>query len=195
MMAHRMGINIWEIIEAAKTKPFGFMPFYPGPGVGGHCIPKDPLYLYWKAKHHGFHSRFIKLASGIVSGMPEYIVWRLGKILEKAKATKKVLVIGVTYKKDIKDLRKSPALDIIDSLQKNRYAVAYHDPIIPYLKINHINLRSMALTGKNLDKFSCVVIATEHSSLDYDFILKHSRLIFDTRNAYKGVDNKKVYRL
>ncbi len=195
MMAHKMGIDIWEVIEAAKSKPFGFMPFYPGPGVGGHCIPKDPLYLYWKARHFGFNSRFIKLASGIVSRMPDYIVCRLGHILEKGKSVKNVLVIGVTYKKDIKDLRKSPAIDIIELLKKNKYAVSYYDPLIPYLKLDHIDLKSIVLNRANLAKFSCVVIATEHSGLDYKFILKNSKLIFDTRNAYKGIKNIKVHRL
>jgi UDP-N-acetyl-D-glucosamine dehydrogenase len=195
MMAHKMRIDIWEIIEAAKTKPFGFMPFYPGPGVGGHCIPKDPLYLYWKARHHGFSSRFIKLASDIVSRMPDYIVQRLGKILEREKYAKRVLVIGVTYKKDIKDLRKSPAIDIIEILQRNKYQVSYYDPLIPYLRLKRINLKSILLNSTNLDKFACVVIATEHSTLDYKFILKNSRLIFDTRNVYQGIKDRKVHRL
>jgi UDP-N-acetyl-D-glucosamine dehydrogenase len=195
MMAHKMRIDIWEIIAAAKTKPFGFMPFYPGPGVGGHCIPKDPLYLYWKARHHGFSSRFIKLASDIVSHMPDYIVQRLGQILEKEKPAKSVLVIGVTYKKDIKDLRKSPAIDIIEILERNKYQVSYYDPLIPYLRLKRINLKSIVLNSKNLDKFACVVIATEHSALDYKFILKNSRLIFDTRNVYKGIKDRKVHRL
>ncbi|MBM3254754.1 MAG: nucleotide sugar dehydrogenase [Candidatus Omnitrophica bacterium] len=195
MMAHKIGIDIWEIIEAAKSKPFGFMPFYPGPGVGGHCIPKDPLYLYWKARHHGFSSRFIKLASGIVSHMPDYIVSRLGHILEKEKSAKNVLVVGVTYKKNIKDLRKSPAIDIIELLGKSGYSVSYYDPLIPYLKLGHIDLKSIVLNSVNLAQFSCVIIATEHSTLDYKFILKNSRLIFDTRNVYKGIKNIKVHRL
>ncbi|MEW6170958.1 MAG: nucleotide sugar dehydrogenase, partial [Candidatus Omnitrophota bacterium] len=148
MMAHEMKFDIWEVIEAAKTKPFGFMPFYPGPGVGGHCIPKDPLYLYWKAKLHGFKSRFIKLASEVISNMPNYIVDRIEKILEdknKKINKSKILIIGVTYKKDVKDLRKSPALDIIEILQKNKINVAYYDPLIPYLKLNHIDLKSINL--------------------------------------------------
>ncbi len=195
MMAHKMGIDIWEIIEAAKSKPFGFMPFYPGPGVGGHCIPKDPLYLYWKARHHGFNSRFIKLASDVVSHMPGYIVGRLGHVMEKKKSAKNILVIGVTYKKDIKDLRKSPAIDIIELLKKDGYAVSYYDPLIPYLRLDHINLKSILLNSVTLAKFSCVIIATEHSSLDYKLILKNSRLIFDTRNVYKDIKDRKVHRL
>jgi len=195
MMAHKMKIDIWEVIDAAATKPFGFMPFYPGPGVGGHCIPKDPLYLYWKAKHFGFRSRFIKLASDIISSMPEYVVERLEDIL-KVKNIKlkkaRVLVVGVTYKKDIKDLRKSPSIDIIDALQKKNVNVSYFDPLIPYLILNHINLRSIELKKNNLEKFDCVVIATDHTSLDYAFILKNSKLIFDTRNVLKHKKNKKV---
>ncbi|MDP2943664.1 MAG: nucleotide sugar dehydrogenase [Candidatus Omnitrophota bacterium] len=198
MMAHKMKIDIWEVIDAAKTKPFGFMPFYPGPGVGGHCIGKDPLYLYWKAKHFGFRSRFIKLASDIITFMPEYVVGRLQMALkEKGIPLKKakILVIGVTYKKDIKDLRKSPSLDIINILQKRNVKVAYFDPLIPYLKLNKINLKSIELTKDKLNKFDCVVIATDHSSVDYGFVLKNSRFIFDTRNAYRGIKGTKVIRL
>jgi len=197
MMAHKMGIDIWEVINAAKTKPFGFMPFYPGPGVGGHCIPKDPLYLYWKAKHYGFHSRFIKLASDIVSYMPEYIVQRLEDILKEKNinlSSAKILIIGVTYKKDIKDLRKSPALDILEILQKHKASVSYYDPLIPYLKFNHFNLRSIRL-DRTINKFHCVVIATDHTSMDYKLILKNSQNIFDTRNVYKGIKDKKIYKL
>ncbi len=198
MMAHKMKIDIWEVIEAAKTKPFGFMPFYPGPGVGGHCIPKDPLYLYWKAKHHGFKPRFIKLASDIITYMPEYVVERVINLLKEKyqKLTKiNVLVIGVTYKKDVKDLRKSPALDIIDAFQKRDIKVSYYDPLIPYLKLNHINLRSIKLNKQELDKFDCAIITTDHSTVDYDFILKNSQLIFDTRNVYNDFTNDKVIKL
>jgi len=198
MMAHKMDIDIWEVIEAAKTKPFGFMPFYPGPGVGGHCIPKDPLYLYWKAKKFGFRSRFIKLSSNVITAMPAYIVERLAHILDKQgkKLNKsKVLVIGATYKKDIKDLRQSPALDIIEILQKSQCRVSYYDPLIPYLKLDHINLKSIDLNSKNLSAFDCVVIATDHSAVDYNFVLKNSRLIFDTRNIFKNTRDRKVVKL
>jgi UDP-N-acetyl-D-glucosamine dehydrogenase len=198
MMAHKMGIDIWEVVEAAKTKPFGFMPFYPGPGVGGHCIPKDPLYLYWKAKKFGFKSRFIKLASDVISQMPEYIVERVFTILKnnnKALNKIKVLVIGVTYKKDVKDLRKSPALDIIDIFQQKGVKVSYYDPLIPYLKLNHINLESIKLSKHRLCKFDCVIIATDHSGIDYAFILRNSQLVFDSRNVYKKITDRKVVRL
>ena len=132
-MAHKMGVDIWEIINAASTKPFGFMPFYPSAGVGGHCIPKDPLYLYWKARHFGFAPKFIRLASKITSAMPGYIVSRLEEILaarNKSLSDSRILIIGVTYKKDIRDLRKAPALDVIDILQKRNVKVSYYDPII-----------------------------------------------------------------
>jgi UDP-N-acetyl-D-glucosamine dehydrogenase len=198
MMANKMNIDIWEVIDAAKTKPFGFMPFYPGPGVGGHCIPKDPLYLYWKAKHFGFKSRFIKLASDVISRMPEYVVERVEEALEE-KGCKiknaKILVVGVTYKKDIKDLRKSPPLDIISTLEKKNIAVSYYDPLVEYLRINQINLKSIQLSAKELADFDCVVIATDHSNTDYKFILKYAKLIFDTRNIYKGTEDRKVIRL
>ena len=198
MMSHKMDIDIWKVIEAAKTKPFGFMPFYPGPGVGGHCIPKDPLYLYWKAKNFGFKSRFIKLASDIITYMPEYVVKRVSEILsgKGIRLNKaKILLVGVTYKKDVKDLRKSPALDIIEILQKKKSLVSYYDPLIPYLKLNHLNLKSIDLTKSNLNNFDCIVITTDHSSVDYKFILNNSRLIFDTRNAYKNSSNKKIFTL
>jgi UDP-N-acetyl-D-glucosamine dehydrogenase len=198
MMAHKMNIDIWEVIDAAKTKPFGYMPFYPGPGVGGHCIPKDPLYLYWKARHSGFRSRFIKLASDVINYMPEYTVQRLEQILaEKRTQLKKarILISGVTYKKDIKDLRKSPSIDVINILQKRNVEVSYYDPIIPFLKLDSINLKSIHLDRQKLNRFSCVVIATDHSKVDYDFILKNSQLIFDTRNVYKNIKDKKIFRL
>lgn len=198
MMAHKMNIDIWEVIRAASTKPFGFMPFYPGPGVGGHCIPKDPLYLYWKARHHGFKSRFIKLASDVISYMPEYITERVINLLEKngKKLNKiKILIIGVTYKKDIKDLRKSPALDIIETLQKKNIQVSYYDPLIPYLKLNHLSLKSVELNNGVLSRFDCAVIATDHSGIDYNFILKNSKLIFDTRNIYKDNNDKRIIKL
>ncbi len=198
MMANKMKINIWEVIDAAKTKPFGFMPFYPSSGCGGHCIPKDPLYLYWKAKKFGFNSRFIKLASEITNQMPQYVIERVWKILSEKGIRPdgaKILVVGVTYKKDIKDLRKSPPLDIIDILQKCNSSVSYYDPLIPYLKIDNINLKSVKFDKNVLNKFDCVIIAADHSSLDYDAILKNSKLIFDTRNVYKGVACDKIFRL
>lgn len=183
------------VYSIETVKPHSFVTSY---GIIVHnCIPKDPLYLYWKARHHGFNSRFIKLASHIVSHMPEYIVQRLQHLLKRKRQLKgaRILIIGVTYKKDIKDLRKSPALDIIEILQKNKVKVSYHDPLIPYLKLNHISLKSIDLKKQGLNKFHGVVIATDHSGVDYDFILKNAQLIFDTRNVYKNVVNKKVFKL
>jgi len=198
-MAHKMGVDIWEVIRAASTKPFGFMTFYPGPGVGGHCIPKDPLYLYWKARHHGFKSRFIKLASDVINFMPGYVVSRMEEMLKKeGKEIEKchILVMGVTYKKDVLDLRKSPSLDVLEILEKRKIAVSYYDPLVPYLKMNHlINLQAVKLDKKTLNKFDCVCILADHTDVDYKFILKHARLIFDTRNVYKGVKSKKIVKL
>lgn len=195
MMANKMGVNIWEIIEAAKTKPFGFMPFYPGPGVGGHCIPKDPLYLYWKAKSYGFKSRFIKLSSDMINYMPVYVVERVGELLAKNKMRihkAKILIMGVTYKRDVLDLRKSPSLDVIRVLLEKKAKVSFYDPLVPYLKIDKIDLERIDLTKKNLRKFDCVVITTDHTCVDYDFVLRSAKLIFDARNVYGKIKNKKV---
>jgi UDP-N-acetyl-D-glucosamine dehydrogenase len=198
MMSHKMKIDIWEVIEAAKTKPFGFMAFYPGPGVGGHCIPKDPLYLYWKAKKFGFESDFIKLAARVIAYMPEYVVSRLLDILGKNKITpskSRILIVGVTYKRDVLDLRKSPALDIIEILQKRNMRVSYYDPLIPYLRLNHIDLKSVELSRKILRRFDCLLIVTDHSCIDYELILNNARLIFDTRNVYGNKKAKNIFRL
>lgn len=198
MMCHKFGINVWEVIEAAKTKPFGFMPFYPGLGVGGHCIPDDPLYLYWKAKQYGFSSKYIKLSADTNSHMPLYVVGRLRDVLRRKKKSlkkAKILIVGVTYKRDVKDLRKSPPLKLIELLQKARAEVKYFDPIIPYLNIGTIYMKSVKLTKGNLSKYDCVVIATDHTRVNYKFILQHARFIFDVRNVYKKVDTKKVIKL
>ncbi len=188
MVAERLGINMWEVVEAAKTKPFGFMPFYPGPGVGGHCIPADPLYLSWKSKKLGFKTKMIDLAAYMDHFMPKYTVGRVVKLLKTkgiAMSKAKVLILGVTYKKDVKDLRESPALDIIEELRKRRAKVGYFDPLIPYLKINDINLKSVSLSRSNLQKYDCVIIVANHSSINYDFLRRNAKLIFDTRNTYK----------
>ncbi len=200
MMCGKLGIDVWEVIEAAKTKPFGFMPFYPGLGVGGHCIPDDPLYLYWKAKHHGFSSKFIKLAADTNAYMPYYVLGRIRDILlNKADAENldagKILVLGVTYKKDVKDLRKSPSLKLIEILQDAGYTVDYYDPIIPYIDINDLHMLSIKLSSSAIKRYDCVVIATDHSDVDYNFILKYAKVIFDIRNVYKDVKNKKIVRL
>lgn len=196
MMCHKMGINVWEVIDAAKTKPFGFMPFYPGLGVGGHCIPDDPLYLYWKAKHHGFSSKFIKLSADINSGMPAYAVSRLKEILDsKKKSLKggKILIVGVTYKKDVRDLRKSPPLNMINLLKAENAVVDFYDPIIPYLRIQGIDQESVVLSAKIIKSYDCVVITTDHTDVDYDLVRKSATCIYDIRNVYAGVKDKKIF--
>jgi UDP-N-acetyl-D-glucosamine dehydrogenase len=198
MMCHKMGIDVWEVIDAAKTKPFGFMAFYPGLGVGGHCIPDDPLYLYWKAKHHGFSSKYIKLSADTNLFMPRYAVDRLKEAFQKKKKVLKssrILVVGVTYKKDVKDLRKSPPLKLIHILQTEKCGVDYYDPIIPYLNIEGIHMNSIALTAHNLKKYDAVLIATDHTNVSYELILKNSKFIFDIRNVYKGKHNPKIVKL
>ena len=188
IVAHRLGIDIWEVIAAAKTKPFGFMPFYPGPGVGGHCIPDDPVYFSWKARKIGFKTKMIDLASYMNHFMPKYVINRISGILETKKVflkDAKILILGVTYKKDVKDLRESPALDIIKLLQNSSAQVDFYDPLVPYLKMHDINLKGIIFGRTNLKDYDCVVIITDHSSVDYKVLQKKARLIFDTRNIYK----------
>jgi UDP-N-acetyl-D-glucosamine dehydrogenase len=184
ILCEKMNINVWEVIEAAKTKPFGFMPFYPGPGIGGHCIPADPLYLAWKVKAFGTRAQFIELASQINSYMPRFVVDKISNLLNTHKKSIKnahILIVGVTYKKDVKDLRESPALEILDILRKQGARVQFYDPYIGYLDICHIKMKGTPLTAATLKKSDCVVIATDHSKVDYSLILKHAKLIFDTR--------------
>jgi UDP-N-acetyl-D-glucosamine dehydrogenase len=194
LLCGQMGINIWEVIEAAKSKPFGFTAFYPGPGLGGHCIPIDPFYLTWKAREYDFPTRFIELAGEINSAMPEHVVAGVGEALNRRKRClqdAKVLVLGVAYKKDIDDLRESPSLRIISLLKARGASVDYNDPYFPALhKMRHYDfstMRSIELTPKTLETYDCVLIATDHSSYDYDAIVQHSRLVVDTRNATNAV--------
>ncbi|MFO8052472.1 MAG: nucleotide sugar dehydrogenase [Candidatus Omnitrophota bacterium] len=195
MVAEKLGINIWEVIEAAKTKPFGFTPFYPGPGIGGHCISTDPRFLSWKSKKLGFKTKMVDLASYIDHFMPEYVIKRVNKALGRKKIeNSKILILGVTYKKDVKDLRESPALDIIEGFQKRKAKVAYFDPLIPYLKVNKIDLRCSSIGAKKLKKYDCVVVVTNHTKVDYQRIRKNAKLIFDTRNIYKK-NYKNIVRL
>ena len=198
IMSHKLGIDIWEVIEAAKTKPFGFMPFYPGLGVGGHCIPEDPLYLYWKARQYGFSSKYIKLSADTNHYMPVYVVDRLRMLLKRHKKTlssARILVLGVTYKKDVKDLRKSTALRLIELLQQRRCRVDYYDPLIPSLDIGEIHKPSVSLTSAVLKGYDCVVLAVDHSKVNYQRVLKSARLIFDVKNIYGGAAGPKVERL
>jgi UDP-N-acetyl-D-glucosamine dehydrogenase len=193
-MCHALNIDVWEVIDAAKTKPFGFMPFYPGLGVGGHCIPEDPLYLYWKAKHYDFSCKFIKLAADTNHDMPAYAVERLKKMIKKPLKSAKVLVLGVTYKKDVKDLRKSPAIRLFELLKKQT-KVDYYDPIIPFLKIDGIDQTSIELTPAKIKGYDAVVVAVDHTAVNYELIYRNARLIFDTRNVYKGKEDKKIIKL
>ncbi len=198
----RMGIDIWEVIEAAKTKPFGFTPFYPGPGLGGHCIPIDPFYLTWKAREYEVPTRFIELAGEINSGMPEFVIEALAEALNQRKQClrdARVLVLGVAYKKDIDDLRESPSLRIMKLLQTRGARVDYNDPYFPTLhKMRHYDfkLASVDLMPDTLAGYDAVVISTAHSSYDYDEIVRSSRLIIDTRNATSLVkeDREKIIK-
>ncbi len=186
----RMKIDVWEVIDAARTKPFGFQAFYPGPGLGGHCIPIDPFYLSWKAREYGVPTKFIELAGEINTRMPEWVVNKVGEALnEHGKALKgsKVLVLGLAYKKDVDDVRESPSVTLIELLQSRGAKVSYHDPFIPVAKPmrehNITHMRSVPLTRENIRKFDCLLISTDHSTVDYDAVCKHAKLVVDTRNA------------
>jgi UDP-N-acetyl-D-glucosamine dehydrogenase len=189
LMCDKLGVDVWEVINAAATKPFGFMPFYPGPGLGGHCIPIDPLYLSWKLKTLNYTARFIELASEINTSMPIYVVNKVADALnDEAKAVRgsKVVVLGVAYKKDIDDVRESPALDVIHLLEERGAQVAYHDPYVPSIRMENGRLaHSSPMTAELLAKADCVVVITNHSVFDYQWILEHSHLIVDTRNAVR----------
>lgn len=200
-----MGIDIWEVIEAAKSKPFGYMPFYPGPGIGGHCLPVDPFYLTWKAREFDISTRFIELAGEINSAMPAHVVNRLATALDRQTGKglngARVLVIGVAYKKDIEDIRESPSLRIIDTLRRRGAAVEFHDPHVATLpRTRHFpdlgDSVSIPIEAKGLAGYDVVLICTDHSSIDYDVVLEHARLIVDTRNVYGHVvgDVAKVVR-
>jgi len=193
IMCDKLNLDVWEIIEAAATKPFGFMPFYPGPGLGGHCIPIDPLYLSWKLKLLNYNARFIELASEINTNMPEYVSTKVGRALNRLKKAvngSKILVLGISYKKDISDTRESPALDIIRLLQEEGASVSYSDPYNPELRLDQGRLQSLSLTPENLRSFDCVVVVADHHAFDYDLIAREAHLIVDCRNALpKGAGN------
>jgi len=196
LLCLRMGLNIWEVIEAASTKPFGFHPFYPGPGLGGHCIPIDPFYLSWKAKEFDFRTRFIELAGEINNNMPYHVLASVGGALNRHKKSvngAQVLILGVAYKKDIDDLRESPALAIIELLQKDGAAVSYHDPYFPFIgKGRKYDLQMKRVELKNLGQYDCVVIVTDHSDYDYRDIVQQAQLVVDTRNATRGIESSKI---
>jgi UDP-N-acetyl-D-glucosamine dehydrogenase len=195
LLCKKMNIDVWEVIKAASTKPYGFMPFYPGPGVGGHCIPVDPFYLSWKAREYGLNLRFIELAGEVNDRMPEHIINLIQDSLNKSGKRIKgsaILILGVAYKKDIADTRESPGLKIIELLLKKGANVAYHDPFVNKLNANGRSLGSIFLSPANLKNSECVVVVTNHSNYDYNKIVKHSRLIIDTRNAIKSHSPKVI---
>jgi UDP-N-acetyl-D-glucosamine dehydrogenase len=198
MLCLRMGIDIFEVIQAASTKPFGFQPFYPGPGLGGHCIPIDPFYLSWKAKEFDFHTRFIELAGEINSKMPYHVVSSVGSALNGRKKSingSAVLVLGLAYKKDIDDLRESPALTIIELLQEQGAQVSYNDPFFPTVgRGRKYDLQMKSTPLNDLEQYDCVLIVTDHSSYDYAEIARRSQLVVDTRNATQGITADNVVR-
>src|SRR4051794_18793757 len=197
LMCDRMGINVWEVIEAAATKPFGFMPFYPGPGLGGHCIPIDPFYLSWKTKQSGIEARFIELAGYINGQMPHFVVDKIGHALNdqmKPIRGSHVHVIGVAYKRDIDDVRESPALDIIHLLTSRGANVTYSDPFVPSIRLDNSEMHAVSVDDA-VSAADCVVIVTNHSQLDYAGIVKNSKLIVDTRNALKAFSSENIVRL
>jgi UDP-N-acetyl-D-glucosamine dehydrogenase len=198
MLCLRMGLDIWEVIDAASTKPFGFHPFYPGPGLGGHCIPVDPFYLSWKAKQYDFRTRFIELAGEINTNMPYHVLASIGGALNQHKKSvngARVLILGVAYKKDIDDLRESPALTIIELLQKEGAQVSYHDPYFLFIgKGRKYDLQMKRTEMEKLGQYDCIVIVTDHSAYDYKKIVSEAQLVVDTRNATKGIDSPKVVR-
>jgi UDP-N-acetyl-D-glucosamine dehydrogenase len=191
MLCDRMGIDVWEVIQAASTKPFGFQPFYPGPGLGGHCIPIDPFYLTWKAREYDFSTRFIELAGEINTGMPRFVVMKVVEALSRigvAPANAKVLVLGVAYKKNVDDVRESPALKVVEMLREWNIDVNYHDPYIPdYPKSRHgdMGLSSIPLTEETVTDHDLVLILTDHSDIDYQWVVNHAKVVVDSRNATK----------
>jgi len=200
IISDKMDIDIHEVINAAATKPFGFTPYYPGPGLGGHCIPIDPFYLTWKAKEYGLHTRFIELAGEVNRAMPEWVV---NKILlglnENGKAVKgsNILIVGLAYKKNIDDMRESPSVEVMEHLLRLGANIKYHDDFIshfPHMRNHYIPLDNTAITKESLQQFDCVVIMTDHDYLDYAMLLEHSKLLVDTRGKYTNVKNPKIIK-
>jgi UDP-N-acetyl-D-glucosamine dehydrogenase len=198
LMCHKMDIGVWEVIDAAKTKPFGFMPFYPGPGLGGHCIPIDPFYLSWKARQNGFECRFIELAGHVNASMPEHVIERVTDALNSARKSingSRIHLIGVAYKRDVNDMRESPALDILELLAKRGAHVTYSDPFVPRLEHHGETLSSVDLATAVAEKPDCTVICTDHSEFNYDALLASGTLVVDTRNALKNCPGATIFRL
>jgi UDP-N-acetyl-D-glucosamine dehydrogenase len=202
LMCDRIGIDVWEVVDAARTKPFGFMPFYPGPGLGGHCIPIDPFYLSWKARQWGFEARFIELAGHVNSAMPHYVVDKVADALNthgKPVNGSSILVLGVTYKKNIDDLRESPALDVMHLLERRGGHLSYSDPFVPVLLardwLGGRELRSVELTREELAGHDCVVVLTDHAAFNYSMVAEAAALVVDTRNAIGKGAGAHVFRL
>jgi UDP-N-acetyl-D-glucosamine dehydrogenase len=198
LMCARMDIDVWEVIEAAATKPFGFMPFFPGPGLGGHCIPIDPFYLSWKARMAGFETRFIELAGQINSSMPDYVVTKVADVLNLHKKSlngSKVLVLGVAYKNDVDDTRESPALDVINRLEEKGAKVDYADPLVDTISFDGKKMKSVKISGPALKKYDCAVIVTDHAVFNYRQIVKNSKAIVDTRNALKKFKAPNIHKI
>ena len=197
-LCHRMKIDIWEVIDAAATKPYGFMPFYPGPGLGGHCIPLDPFYLSWKAKSYDFNTKFIELAGDVNGQMPYFVVELAYDILNKYKKSingSKILILGVAYKKDINDLRESPAIDVMRILEEKGAKINYHDPYVPSMIWGDKIIKGKPLSAKLLQDTDIAIVITDHSNIDYQKILSRNIPILDTRNALKNYNNKLIYKL
>lgn len=199
IMCHRMGIDMWNVIEAAKTKPFGFMPFYPGPGIGGHCIPLDPMYLSWKAKMYDYYNRFIELASDVNSNMPRFVLGKIAEILNKRKKSingSKVLLMGMAYKKDIDDLRESPSLEVYRLLKADGADVVFTDPMTDEFIDNSGNkVKGIKVDDSNIKSFDVVILLTNHSGFDYKWYAENANVIFDTRNGFKGIENDNIVKL
>ncbi len=198
LLCDRMGLNVWEVLDAAFTKPFGIMPFYPGPGVGGHCIPIDPHYLEWKAKELNFNTHFIALAGEINRKMPEFVREKALRVLNRlgvVPSRARILVLGVAYKRDIGDYRESPALDVIRLLRQDGATVVYHDPYVPALRDPDLAMQSQPLAAELLEAQDLVVITTDHSSLDYSWVVRHARHVLDTRNATRAVAEREKITL
>ena len=198
IMCDRLGIDTWEVIDGAASKPFGFTPFYPGPGLGGHCIPIDPHYLSWKLKSLNYHARFIELAGEINATMPRFVMGKISDALnDKGRPLRgsSILVLGVSYKRDVSDVRESPALEIIEALLDKGARVAYHDPYVRQLRVGERVLKSAPLNGKRLAEADCVVILTDHTDIDYKRVVGVSSLVVDTRNATRGMSSSKIRKL
>lgn len=198
LMCERMDIDIWEVIDAASTKPFGFMPFYPGPGIGGHCIPLDPMYLSWKAKSYGFHNKFIELASDINGNMPRHVAAKVAEALNsrgKAVLGTRILILGMAYKKDVSDTRESPSVELYRLLQIQGAEVDFHDPHVESFAEGEVTYQGVPLTPVSLADYDCVVLSTDHTDLDYAAIAQHANLVVDTRNAFRGDESPHIVRL